>query len=262
MEEALRAAGPAPDLARDRRGAVPRLGPEVARERRRQRRAAGDHRLRQRLPASSSTEVYKTFQPFDLDEGTGVVVAPARGGPAPARSQFTIKNPPELGKVWAAQERLWIQRTLLEVIAEVNKDAKDWDTAIIKQINLLEVGNALAQDQNSIAKGETLDEAPAIANPADPAPPPPADPAAGGEAAAGMGGDATAPRRNADTVYYIKTDSTQFKILPFRSRPDRAGPDPGLPRRPRELADGDPGHRLRDGQAEHPRHQAREGGRT
>ena len=70
--------------------------------------------------------------------------------PAP----FTIENPPELGKVWAAQERLWVQRTLLQVIAEVNKNAKDWDAAIIKQINNLEVGNPAAQDQISIAKGE------------------------------------------------------------------------------------------------------------
>ena len=70
-----------------------------------------------------------------------------------------------MGKVWAAQERLWIQRTLLEVIADVNKNAKDWDTAIIKQINKLEVGNATAQDQMSIAKGEALEEAPAITDP-------------------------------------------------------------------------------------------------
>src|SRR5262249_36954105 len=127
------------------------------------------------------TEVYQTFHPFDLVEGTGVVSAPLEEvllHPFP----FTIETPPELGKVWAAQERLWTQRTLLEVIAQVNKDAKEWNPATIKQINLLEVGNSLAQDQKSIAKGETLNEAPAIT---DPAAPPPAtttstDPAAPG----------------------------------------------------------------------------------
>ena len=118
------------------------------------------------------TEVYQTFKPFDLVEGTGLVSAPAEDvllHPFP----FTIENPPELGKVWAAQERLWTQRTLLDVVAEVNKDAKDWDTATIKQINLLEVGNGIAQDQKSIAKGEALNEAPAIANPTAPASAPP-----------------------------------------------------------------------------------------
>jgi hypothetical protein len=79
--------------------------------------------------------------------------------------------------------------------------------APIKQINLLEVGNALSQDQKSIAKGETLNEAPAIANPTAPAPAAasPTDPAAAGQP----------PPMSADSVYYIKNDSTQFKVLPF-----------------------------------------------
>ena len=55
--------------------------------------------------------------------------------------------------IWAGQERLWIQRTLLEVVAQVNKKAKDWDSAIIKQINLMEVGNPVAQDQRSYRQG-------------------------------------------------------------------------------------------------------------
>src|SRR4051794_4355196 len=94
------------------------------------------------------TEVYQTFHPLDLVEGTGIVSSPPEDvllRPFP----FTIENPPELGKVWAAQERLWTQRTILEVIAQVNRDAKDWDGATIKQINLLEVGNPVAQDQRS-----------------------------------------------------------------------------------------------------------------
>ena len=67
---------------------------------------------------------------------------------------FQTEKPPDLGKVWSAQERLWIQRTLLEVVAQVNKNAKNWDTAIIKQIDELEVGNPIAQDQRSLAKNE------------------------------------------------------------------------------------------------------------
>jgi hypothetical protein len=96
------------------------------------------------------SKVYHTFQPFDVVEGTGLVSAPAEDVLLHP-FLFTIVNPPVLGKVWAAQERLWTQRTILEVVAEVNKDAKDWTTATIKQINLLEVGNGMAQDQRSIA---------------------------------------------------------------------------------------------------------------
>ncbi len=72
-------------------------------------------------------------------------------------AEFTIEKPPTLGKVWVAQERLWIQRTLLEVVAEVNKkaQAKDWDSAIIKEIVSLEVGNPVAQDQRLARQGRS-----------------------------------------------------------------------------------------------------------
>src|SRR5579885_2623942 len=70
--------------------------------------------------------VYKTFNPFDYQTGKGIVAAPPKEAllrPA----QFSIEKLPKLGQVWSAQERLWIQRTLLEVVAQVNKQAKDWD---------------------------------------------------------------------------------------------------------------------------------------
>ena len=105
------------------------------------------------------TEVYNSFDPYDPMTGKGNVVAPPEQELLrPAK--FTIDNPPSLGQVWDAQERLWIQSTMLDVIADVNKDAKDWDSAIVKQINLLEVGNYEAQDQRSMARGDTLEEAP------------------------------------------------------------------------------------------------------
>ncbi|MFI5460283.1 MAG: hypothetical protein ACHRXM_33110, partial [Isosphaerales bacterium] len=103
------------------------------------------------------TMVYKTANPFDYETGEGVVVAPPEAAllrPA----QFTIEHTPDLGKVWAAQERLWIQRTLLEVVAQVNKNAKNWDTAIVRQVLSLEVGLPTAQDQRSLAKNESLEE--------------------------------------------------------------------------------------------------------
>jgi hypothetical protein len=155
-------------------------------------------------------EIYQTFHPFDLDPASptaGVVSAPTEDVLLKP-FQFSIETPPELGKVWAAQERLWTQRTLLEVVAQVNHSAKDWNTAAIKQINVLEVGNAASQDQRSMAKAETLSEAPPITDPALPPPAAPTDPNA---PAAGQ-----PTQQNADSVYYIKSDSTQFKILPFQ----------------------------------------------
>jgi hypothetical protein len=170
------------------------------------------------------TEVYNSFKPFDPIEGSGVVSAPPEAAllrPA----TFTIEAPPSLGKVWAAQERLWIQRTLLDVVAQVNKDAKDWDSSIVRQVNLLEVGNPDAQDQRSRAKGETLEEDNSIKDPNKPDEPaadatttasePGSMAGALGRAGmmpgmSGMGGNVGAT----ESVYYIHTDSQQFKVLP------------------------------------------------
>ena len=165
------------------------------------------------------TEVYKSFKPFDFVEGTGVVNAPPEAAllrPA----EFKIESPPTLGKVWAAQERLWIQRTLLDVVAQVNKDAKTWDSAIIRQIEGLEVGSPNAQDQRSIAKGDVLEEAAAIDDPAKPA----VESTETATDSGGMmsmmmgprggGGAAAAP----ETVSYIKSpiENAPFKTMPVQ----------------------------------------------
>lgn len=168
------------------------------------------------------TEVYKTFRPFDLIEGTGVVSAPQEAvllKPAPLEVKGS--SIPDLGKVWAAQERLWIQRSLLKVIDEVNTGAKDWDTARIKQINLLDVGTRTSQDQVSISEGVELTEAPlldpeSVSAEADAG-------AAGGEAggAPGEGGMMPGmmmggPQADAAAVFFVKSDSVQYKIMPFQ----------------------------------------------
>lgn len=166
------------------------------------------------------SEVYKIFRPFDIMEGTGVVSAPLE--PVllkPATLEVKGSVLPTLGKVWAAQERLWIQRSLLEVINEVNKNAKDWDTAKIKQINLLDVGTTTSQDQISMAKGVQLAEAP-------PLDPPGTESAEAAPAAdAGMGAEAGmmmpgmmggGGQQKLDAVYYIQTESVQYKIMPFQ----------------------------------------------
>ncbi len=133
-----------------RPGTVPEVGPEMARGRRQGQGPVRDRRLHGGLSRVRDM-VYKTFKPFDYETGEGIVVAaPKEALLRP--SVFQTEKPPDLGTVWSAQERLWIQRTLLEVVAQVNKNAKNWDSAIIKQIDVLEVGNSTAQDQRSVAK--------------------------------------------------------------------------------------------------------------
>jgi hypothetical protein len=183
------------------------------------------------------TMVYKSFDPFDYETGEGVVAAPSEAElllPA----QFSQERLPDLGKVWAAQERLWIQRTVLEVVAEVNKNAKKWDEAIIRQIISLDVGNPDAQDQYSLAKNLPLEESKGIYPPGEE---PPADDAAtgssgsvsmpggqggklsgmgggrrgGGDIMGGMGGGMGAGMA-LESVFYVKSDSPdKYKVLPL-----------------------------------------------
>jgi hypothetical protein len=196
--------------------------------------------------------VYKVFNPFDYESGKGIVAAPQKEAllrPA----QFSIEKLPKLGKVWSAQERLWIQRTLLEVVAQVNQRAKDWDSAIIKQIDVLEVANPTAQDQRSLADGQQPKKAEEILAPGEEAAAAEgADTAAGGMSgmagmSGGMGGSSAAAsmmsrmmgmgmRRDAigggtgmggggggagsqydETIYSItpEGDKGQYKILPI-----------------------------------------------
>jgi hypothetical protein len=177
-------------------------------------------------------EVYRVFKPFDYEQGEGIVAAPSKE--ALLRPLvFDQTKLPELGKIWAGQERLWIQRTVLEVVAQVNKKAKDWDSAIVKQINILEVGNPVAQDQRSIAKGEQLEESEAIKAPGADAEEDVAAPGGGtggmsvygsqretmmrgamGRGGMGGGGALAGATEN---IYFVKpeNDKGQYKILPI-----------------------------------------------
>jgi hypothetical protein len=185
--------------------------------------------------------VYKSFHPWDPETGEGIVVAPPKEillRPA----IFDSTHPPTLGKVHVAQKRLWIQRTLLDVIRGVNEKAgaKDWDTAWIKKISGLEVASAIAQDQKSAAKGEPLESPPEPTNPSAPAAPTTAAAPASGGGGGGQPGDASSyagmgPRggRQAggidafgsgsggagsttapETVEFIKSPAPQFDIVP------------------------------------------------
>jgi hypothetical protein len=135
--------------------------------------------------------VYQSFRPFDYETGKGVVAAPDKQSLLQPKA-FIETAPPDLTTVWEAQQRLWVQRTVLDAINQVNHDAKDWDGATIKQIVSLQVASSAAQDQKSLAKGEVLEPAPAITDPSAPAATTAATPAAApaGAAAPAMGAGA------------------------------------------------------------------------
>ncbi len=109
-------------------------------------------------------KVYDSFRPFNYEDGSGIVVAPVKDSLL-RPVEFTPAQPPTLGKVWAAQQKLWIQGTVLDVVDKVNGHAESWDEAPIKQITGLEVANPKSQDQQSIAKGVSLVLAPEIVRP-------------------------------------------------------------------------------------------------
>jgi hypothetical protein len=188
--------------------------------------------------------VYKTFDPFDYETGKGIVASP--GKEALLRPvQFSVEGVkyPSLGKIWAAQERLWVQRTLLEVIRQVNRQAKDWDTAIVREITGLEVGNSESQDQRSLAKGEQLTKAGDILSPEQEAAAAASATDSGGGGGVGGAGTPMAPgmsggrgmmemmmggrmggargvAQSEEGIYYITPadDKGQYKILPVLIR--------------------------------------------
>jgi hypothetical protein len=107
--------------------------------------------------------VYDVVDPWDPIEGEGIVEVP----PMESLLQtvtFDINNLPSIGKIWQYQENLWVRRSILEVIAEVNRKAgaKDWETAAIKRLNRLEVGNPAAVDHRTTALGFELKDPPEV----------------------------------------------------------------------------------------------------
>lgn len=130
------------------------------------------------------TTVYKSFRPFDFVEGTGIVVSPAEKGLL-RPSSFEISKAPKLTDIWKEQEKMWVSQAILDVIEQVNKQAKVWDDAPIKQIVRLEVASDAALDPMSKTKGVTLVDAPKILAPGEAEEG--ADAAAGGMTSEGYG---------------------------------------------------------------------------
>ena len=94
--------------------------------------------------------VYKTFNPFDYETGKGIVAAPPKDAAAPAGPVLRREHA-QPGQGLVGSGAALDPATVLEVIPQVNKNAKNWDSAIVKQIEVLEVGSQVAQDQRSIA---------------------------------------------------------------------------------------------------------------
>ncbi len=164
-------------------------------------------------------ETYAKVNPWNFETGKGIVVVPDKMTLL-RPSIFDPANPPSLNKVWSAQERLWIQGTLLDAVAKINGKAKDWDGAVVKQINMMEVGSPVAQDQKSLVEGKTVEVTPEIV-------PPGGTPAAAAPEAAAtnmsdpsrammgsmMSGGVGAAAATED-VYLLKVDSTQYTVVP------------------------------------------------
>jgi hypothetical protein len=162
-------------------------------------------------------DTYKKVNPWDPIAGTGIVEVPDKAillQPA----VFDVAQPPDLGKVWAAQEKLWIQGTLLDAIAKINGPAKTWDEAVVKRLDLMEVGTPTAQDQKSMIKGQTVKIAPEILAPgqvsAAATTTTPGTPGvsggSGGSSAFGAGATA------GQDLYYIESPSQAYSLLPIR----------------------------------------------
>jgi hypothetical protein len=112
------------------------------------------------------TSVYKSFRPFDFMEGTGIVVSPDEKGLLRPQS-FEISKAPKLADIWKEQEKMWVSQAILAVVDQVNKQAKTWDEAGIKQIVRLEVASDAALDPKSQTEGLTLVDAPNIPAPGE-----------------------------------------------------------------------------------------------
>ena len=129
-------------------------------------------------------------------------------------SAFTIETPPEPGQGLGRAGQLWNPTDPAGRHRRRQQRAKDWDGAIIKQLNTLEVGNQAAQDQISLGKGEVLEEAPDIVEPGTEAAPAP-DASSGGPGTSGMPGMVSGgPPQKTESVYHIQNPSVQYQILP------------------------------------------------
>ncbi len=105
-------------------------------------------------------EIYELFDPWDSVTGEGIVVAPPMESLLATVDLESQEVEPSINKIWQLQENLWVRRAILQVVAAVNDDAgaTDWESAPVKQINMLEVGNAASVDHRTSAEGYELQD--------------------------------------------------------------------------------------------------------
>jgi hypothetical protein len=180
-------------------------------------------------------KVYETFKPWNPEDGSGIVVAPPMDSLLQTAGNFNANNLPSLGKVWEMQENLWVRRAVLDVVAKVNEraKAKDWESAPLKEIQVLMVGNQMAVDHATRAKGVALKSDPDLTPPGQAAAPAPAADASAGDAGGrrdggdqmgGQGGQAGSmmgsggmmgTQASAKVEYIDKPGITQYRVYPI-----------------------------------------------
>ena len=144
-----------PETVQDR---FQQVGPAMAGERGCRQGPAGDRGLHRSL---SGLRRHGLSRP-----STRSTTRPARGSwpRRPRRSccgrpRSPWRSMPDLGKVWAAQERLWIQRTLLEVVPRSTRTPRTGIPPSSRRSLGLEVGNPWPRTSVSLAKGQQLKQA-------------------------------------------------------------------------------------------------------
>lgn len=81
---------------------------------------------------------------------------------------------PDSQAVWLAQEQIWIQRALLESIAAINANAKNWFDAPIREVQAIRLGAGAIDGKKATEIGDAkLQMLPPVEGSTAPPPPPP-----------------------------------------------------------------------------------------
>lgn len=95
----------------------------------------------------------KLAKPFSLKDGTGTVDISYNTIPhVPINKWKTL--PPTSQEMWDAQEDVWLVRSILEAIAEVNKGAANISESPVRQITVLELRGGTVGDDGSAPAGD------------------------------------------------------------------------------------------------------------
>ncbi len=103
--------------------------------------------------------IHKLANPFSLRDGTGTIdISPNVIPHVPLSKWKTL--PPSSEEMWDAQEDVWIATSIIEKIAEINKNSKNINESPIRQISVLEFRGGTAggaEDENMGGEGMGMD---------------------------------------------------------------------------------------------------------